>query len=130
MKLFTLEYINIYYDEKLKLLEYHWKKNSENLTDEKYKQTIEEFIKITRTFEPSYLIGNLTNQNFVLSAEIWQWIIKVALIEFFNSGIKKIAFINSQYTFAKSIYKTLLENFENIHFFADREQALKWIMEK
>ena len=130
MKLFTLEYINIYYDEKLKLLEYHWKKNSENLTDEKYKQTIEEFIKITRTFEPSYLIGNLTNQNFVLSAETQQWIIKVVLKEIFNSGIKKIAFINSQYTFAKSIYKTLLENFENIHFFADREQALKWIMEK
>ena len=128
MKLFTLDFINIYYDEKLRLIEYKWKKNSEHITDQQYRETINDLIKIIKTFEPLYVLANLTDQYYALPSDTQKWIIDHALNNVFLSGVKKFALINSQYFLAKNIYQNLLDNRTNVKIFQDRQQAMSWLL--
>ena len=130
MKLFTLEFVNIYYDEHLRLIEYNWKKNSESINDQQYRKSIQDIIKIIKTFEPIYILANLTNQYYPLPTDTQLWLIDNALNKIFNFGIKKLALINSQYTIAKNIYEIILNDKERIKIFQDREQAIAWLTEK
>ncbi len=129
MKLFTLDFINIYYDEKNKLIEYKWKKNSEHLTDEKYRETISDLIKIVKTFEPTYILGNLSDQNFALPTDTQKWVADEALQKIFEFGVKKLALINSQYFLAKNIYQNLVEGLKNVRLFSQRQEAIDWLFE-
>ncbi len=129
MKLFTLEFINIYYDEKLRLIEYKWKKNSEHINDKQYRETISDLMKIVKTFEPLYVLGNLLDQYYALPSDTQKWLVEEALDNVFKIGIKKLALVNSQYFLARDIYQTLMNNRENVKIFTDREEAVSWLLE-
>ncbi len=126
MKLFTLDYVNIYYDEKKRLIEYRWKKNTENMDAEKYKNTVENIIKIVKTFEPKYIIGVLSDQKFTLSDDLIEWVNKNAMQKILEAGVEKYAFINSQNFIIKNLYSSFIANHEKIKIFDDRNKAIEW----
>ncbi len=126
MKLFTLDYVNIYYDEKKRLIEYRWKKNTENMDAQEYKNTVENIIKIVKTFEPKYIIGVLSDQKFTLSEDLMEWVNKNALERILEAGVEKYAFINSQNFIIKNLYSSFIAKHERIKIFDDRDKAIEW----
>ncbi len=129
MKLFTLDFMNIYYDEKLRLIEYKWKKNSETITDSQYKETISELIKIIKTFEPFYILGNIKDQYYSPTADTQKWLAEHAIEKIPELGIKKLAIINSKYFMVKNIYKNLIHDKDNIRIFENGQDAISWLLD-
>ncbi len=128
MKLFPLKYMDVYFNEQSKILEYHWKQNSENMTADEYKKTVEDLLSIVKTYEPVYMIGDSTEQNFVLNKEVIDWLKETVLEKFFQYGVERYAFVSSKNMFIVMAYEQLfMETGYDIKFFNSRDDAVEWL---
>ncbi len=130
MKFFPLKYMDVYYDEQKKLLEYRWKENSENMTEQDYRKTVEDLLLIIRTYEPRLLLGDSRLQNFPLSLELQKWLSEEVLQKFMEYGVERYAFVNSNNVFIEMAYEQVFSDaMVYVEFFRDRDTAYDWLVE-
>ncbi len=129
MKFFPFKYVDVYYDERRQLLEYKWKDNAEAVSPEEFKKIIEEILKIIKTYEPRFLLGDISFENFKLTTQFFDWLKNYWLKQVINSGIERFAFVSNNNVFMKTLYKQIFwDKAVSFAFFKDRNVAYQWLI--
>ncbi|OJJ14523.1 hypothetical protein BKI52_42865 [marine bacterium AO1-C] len=137
--LHTDKYLDAIYDKKLNLVEYYWKKATEEITEAEYRMIVFDITEavLERVHEGKWRAPNwlLDNRNFlyVMSPKLQRWQAENIFAKINDIGTKKIAVLTSENVVSQmSIEQSFEENnYLNIRtqYFYNHEQATDWLQE-
>ncbi len=128
MKFIPLKYVDVFFDEKREFMEYTWKTSTEKMSEQEYKQMVNEISQMVMYYEPKYILGNASNQNFLLTWDLSKWLKQI--LENFQKIVEKYALVLGENFSVRLAYEQILDNtVVNTRFFTAREEALRWLFE-
>ncbi len=113
-------------------VEFIWMETTESMTEEEYKEIMQEWASIAEEHQPSKLLLDIVNNKFLLSPEIQEWTDQNIFTRTHEAGLKKDAFIAPKNIVALMSVEQLFDE-ANVSkkerkFFDEREEALKWLL--
>ena len=133
MEIYKDKYIKYIFEEENSLLIFYWSKDTENMSDEKYKELMLKGVGYTKLYQPKYLINNSKEKTYLTTVEIQEWAGKYALSKIFNHGVIKFAIVECEDILIQLSTEQAAEEGEGtgfaIKFFASEDEAREWFFE-
>lgn len=130
MEIYKDKYIKYIYEKENSLLIFYWSKETENMSNNKYKELIIKGVGFTKTYQPKYLINNSLDKRYIALTEMQDWVVKNALSKIFENGVRKYAITKSKEFFVQVSTKLAVDEDDEkqyrVMFFENERKAKKW----
>ena len=133
MKVFENKFVIINFDHILNIMEFLWKKSTEEATPEDFKEWNVSLVKQVKAHKPFFILSDNTNYLFSIFPELQEWSVKNVFVPFSQAGLKKLSMIVS----AELLAQMSLEQFTDeakvskigfeTKYFETEEEARKWL---
>ena len=134
MELYNGKFMKYIYEKENSLLEFYWSSETENMSDEEYKELMLKGIGFVELYNPKYVINNSKKKTYVTSVEMQEWAAENALSRMFKNGVVKFAIVESEDLLIQLATEQAVEEDEDkkygVMFFDSEEKARKWLLEK
>lgn len=135
--IYSDEYVDTYYNGHLQLIENHWKKSTEHLTEAEYRMlTLDTLDVLEKSIQENGWVFNrilADNRNFLFTMppKLQEWQAKHVFAKLLELGLKKTAIIMSQEFISQySIEQTFEESpelNESTRYFDNIKEAKDWL---
>ena len=130
MEIYNDKFIKYIYEDENSLLAFYWSKETENISDEKYKELMIKGVEFTKKYCPKYLINNSLEKTYITTVEMQEWAAKNALSKIFANGVRKFAIIESKDFIIQLSTEYAVEEYEErkykAMFFDNEKEAREW----
>jgi len=121
------EYSSVVYNARINSTRIIWKKQ---VTSEEYRKVFQKSVEIVKSYRTPYWISDFSHRG-TITVHDQQWVVTKMMPEAVRNGLRKIAGIYDEPQIDTERFSTLKKIADSygveIKFFADREQAEKWI---
>ena len=135
--LYSDKYLDVYYNQDLRLIEYYWKEATEDMTEAEYRMIlldltdeVDEKVKSGAWMLDSFLLDN-QNFLFVMSPKLQEWHTRKITSVATTWGAKKVAIVMSEeFASQMSIEQTMEEDKKAnslTRYFDNMEEAKEWL---
>lgn len=125
-------YILISYLSDSKILKIQWKKESENMSVEDFKQQISFIREAVIQYKPYYILGLTVEMTYGITPELQEWHNDFLFSAFRDEKLQKLAVIVSEDIFTQVSIEQLIEDEKDASFitqYFDKEaDALDWLL--
>lgn len=133
MEVFSNEYVQFVYLPNEKMIEHHWKIETQNAKWEKLQDSFYALGKLYNQYQPNKAFIDTRNFAFTIDPHQQTWIDENVNKPAAKAGLQKAAMIIPEEFFASiSVQQTMEEQNAKtvqIKYFSDEELAKKWLME-
>ncbi|WP_338767883.1 hypothetical protein WAF17_06650 [Bernardetia sp. ABR2-2B] len=132
MEVYKSKYMLLEYWEEYNLIELTWLPETENKTEEEYKEELLNYLECCIIYKPTGLISDTREYFFTVSIELQEWTNTTVFTRLLELGLSRVAFVRSPELIAQlSIEQTLEENEGSkftTQYFDNKESAKEWII--
>lgn len=133
MEQYNSEYLTINYNKSLSLIEFRWKPQSAELSDDIIKSEFLKEVELCEKYNPKNLLINTKDFQYVITPELQEWTDNSIFPKYIEAGVKQIAIVVGEDIFANvSVEQTMdEENASTIQseYFTSEEDAIEWLKE-
>ncbi len=126
------KFIDLEFDKDKKMYKLIWKPETENMTDEDFK---EEMLEYAEFFDlgGQYVLHDMTDMEFTIVPELQQWLDENVNKKGVEAGVEKAAFIVSKDIFSTVGVQQANEEFNAkkipMHYFHHESEAKDWLFD-
>jgi hypothetical protein len=134
------DFQTITYDETKQVLFAHVNEQTAFATTELVKEAQYAIVEGLRQYNPPYVVINLVELRFVVTPELQEWVNQEIIPHFFNSGVKKIAYIMPTEFIEKlsieQVHDEVATTLQNegaetqTNYFDNESEALRWFTQQ
>lgn len=130
------KYLDVYYSPDLRLIEYYWKKATEEMSEAEYRMVIWDMLDIVegKGWRPEYYLLDNRDFLFTMFPKLQEWQVKYPMERSIKLGAKKAAVIMSEdFVSQVSIEQTFEEGEEGrfiLKYFSSTEAGKEWLLDK
>ena len=124
------KYISIYFSSEKRILKAVWTKETQNMEEADFQESIQHIWKNVRSQKPIGFLGDTRQFNFVVSVNLQTWYGE-NIQDTFGTGTNKIAMlVTSEFIAQLSIEQTIEEDKSAVktRFFDEEEKAVTWLL--
>ena len=129
--LLSTKFIDIEFDNETKIFKLLWKPETENMTDDEFKEIMLKFVDEFHR-KPTGGIHQMQEMGFTISPELQEWVDENVSKPAWEAGAKKIAFVLSSNIFASvSAEQTAEQEITSkmeVQYFDNEDEAMKWLL--
>ena len=132
MQVYKSQFLKLMFFEEYKLIEMIWFPETENMTEEEFKQEQLNYLDIIKKLKPNKVLPDTREMNFPVSPKMQEWTNKTLFPPSLEMGLNKAAIVASkEFITELSVEQTMEEVFGQkfiTKYFNNREDAKKWIV--
>ena len=127
------KYLDIYYDQGSRFIEYYWKKATEDMTEAEYRMLIMDILDMVdeKGWRPAYYLLDNRDFLFTLSPKLQEWQKKYPAKKSIELGVKKAAMVMSENFVSQFSIEQTFEDDKEVNaltqYFSDIEEAKEWL---
>ncbi len=130
MQVFDNEFETVNYHEDIQLFEAIWKKASERMVDQDYRNEIEKQFTFIATQKIKYILFDTLQFYFTIPPETQKWNNEIIVKHFHDAGVTKVGVAVAPDIFSEmSVQQTMDENRAvnfDTQYFQTKEEAMAW----
>ncbi|WP_291726473.1 hypothetical protein [Bernardetia sp.] len=131
--IYKSKFVSINILPKKELLIIEWLSDSEDMTEEEFKNEIQAEIVAIKEYKPTNILARTTQMSFVITPNMQEWHNELVFPVFKNIGVSKLAIILSSDIFSQISIEQLIEDNTEAefitHYFDKEDKALLWLQE-